>query len=714
MEKTLFSNSWYRVADLKPFVRRHTEIHRHAYRGKVWYVLQDHANGRFHRFSEESYLLIGLMDGKRSLQEIWEAACEKLADDMPTQDEVIALLSQLNTADLLQSDIAPDMVSLNQRSRKDRKAKLMNRIRSPLALRIPLLDPDRFLEKTKKITSPFFTIPALMVWAAVVLTASVLAFVHWDELTMNLADRVLSLENIFLFWLIYPVIKAVHEFGHAYAVKKWGGEVHEMGIIFLVFMPIPYVDASAASAFREKHKRIAVGAAGIAIELFIASLAMFLWLNVEVGAVRAAAYNVMLVAGVSTLLFNGNPLLKFDSYYVLSDFLEIPNLGTRANRYIGYLAKRYLAGSDNAEFHLSDPGEARWLVFYGVASFIYRIFITLQIALFVAGGFFFIGVLIAIWAMIGLLVVPFIRVARFVIRDRSLYKKRGRILAIGMAAAALIILIVAVIPFPRYTVVEGIIWPAAQARLHAAADGTIKEVVARPGAMVKAGDILIQCENKDLISRVELLQAELRGSQARIRWARVNDRTRERIALEESNRIGRQLSEAREQVALLTIRSPIAGEFIMPRADDLPGRYLKRGEPIGHVVDYSMTTVRVVVQLSDVDQVRTNVRSVKARPAENLSLIIPAELIREIPAASSDLPSLALSLKGGGAIALDPREAEKPKSFENLFQFDVRLLGPNTEKVGERIYVRFEHNPETLLRRWYRKLLNIFLKRFNI
>ncbi|PKN19509.1 MAG: peptidase M50 [Deltaproteobacteria bacterium HGW-Deltaproteobacteria-6] len=714
MEKTLFSNSWYRVADLRPFVRRHTEIHRHAYRGKVWYILQDHANGRFHRFSEESYLLIGLMDGKRSLQEIWEAACEKLADDMPTQDEVIALLSQLNKADLLQSDISPDMASLNQRSRKDRKTKLMNRIRSPLALRVPLLDPDRFLEKTKSITAPFFTLPALIIWLTVVLTASVLAFVHWDELTTNLADRVLSLENLFIFWLIYPVIKALHEFGHAYAVKKWGGEIHEMGIIFLVFMPIPYVDASAASAFREKGKRIAVGAAGIAVELFIASLAMFLWLNVEAGAVRAAAYNVMLVAGVSTLLFNGNPLLKFDSYYVLSDFLEIPNLGTRSNRYLGYLASRYLAGNDHTEFHLSDAGEGRWLVFYGIASFLYRIFITLQIALFVAGRFFFIGILIAIWALIGLLIVPFVRVIRTVVKDHALYKKRGRILAVGFAAASLIILFVAVIPFPMYTVVEGIVWPAEQARLHAGVDGTIKDVVARPGAMVKAGDPLIQCENKDLISRVELLQAALRGSQARIRWARVNDRTRERIALEENNRIGRELSEAREQAALLTIRSPIDGEFIIPRADDLSGRYLKRGEPIGHVVDYSRTTVRVVVQLSDVDQVRTNVRSVKARPAENLSLIIPAELIREIPAASSDLPSLALSLKGGGAIALDPREPGKPKSFENLFQFDVRLLGPTPGKVGERIYVRFEHHPETLLSRWYRKLLNIFLKRFNI
>jgi putative peptide zinc metalloprotease protein len=316
--------------------------------------------------------------------------------------------------------------------------------------------------------------------------------------------------------------------------------------------------------------------------------------------------------------------------------------------------------------------------------------------------------------MIGLLVVPFVRVARLVINDRALYKKRGRILMAGLAAGALILLVFAVIPFPMYTVVEGIVWPASQARIHAGADGTIAEVVAGPGARVKVGEPLIRCENNELLSKVRFLEAQLRGSQARSRWARVNDRTKENIAREETNRIGKELSEAREQVSLLTIRSPIAGEIILPKADDLPGRYLKRGEAIGYVVDYSKTTVRVVVSLRDVDQVRTNVSSVKARPAENLDVIIPAELVREIPAASSDLPSLALSLKGGGAIALDPRESERPKSFENLFQFDVRLLGPTTMKVGERIYVRFEHKPESLFKRWYRKFLNIFLKRFNI
>lgn len=711
MDRTLYSSSWYRVAGWKPLVRRHAEIHRHAYRGKVWYILQDHSTGRFHRFSEESYVLIGLMDGKRSLQEIWEAACEKLADDMPTQDEVIHLVSQLSKADALQSDTVPDVENLNRRSRKDRSSRFWNAVRSPLAVRIPLLDPDRFLEGTKGIVGPLFSLPAFLVWLAVVIAGTVLASLHWSELTSNLADQVLAFENLLAFWLIYPVIKVFHEFGHACAVKRWGGEVHEMGVMFIVFMPIPYLDASAASAFRERRQRMIVGAAGIMIELFIAALAMILWVNLGAGAVRSLAYNTMIVAGVSTILFNGNPLLRFDAYYVLADLLEIPNLGTRSNQYIGYLAQRYAIGNEDAEFVLSDPGEGRWLVSYGLASFAYRIYITFKIALFVAGKFFFVGVVIAFWAIVGLLVVPLVRMVRTVVNNRELYRRRGRILTVGLLTAAIAGFAVAGVSLPSFTVAEGVIWPADQARIHARVDGEIREVLAKPGVPVKRGDPLLRCENPELVSRMQGLEAERRGYAARQRAALTRDRTAERMVQEEIARVEKELAEAREQVASLVIRSPIGGEVLLPRSEDMPGRFLRRGEAVGYVVDYSGVAVRVVIPQDEADRVRTDVRAVQARPAGDLSRIIPSELVREIPAASSDLPSFALSLKGGGVFALDPRDMERPRSFEHLFHFEVRLRDTSGTRIGERIYVRFEHTPESLAQRWYREIRGIFLKR---
>ena len=158
-----------------------------------------------------------------------------------------------------------------------------------------------------------------MIWLLTVLSAPVLVGMHWDELSEDVADRILSAEGLLLTAMAFPVLKFFHELGHAYATKIAGGEVHELGVMLLVFAPVPYVDASASIAFRSKWRRVLVGAAGMLTELFIAALAMFVWVMVEPGLVRSLCFQTVLIAGVSTVLFNINPLLRFDGYYILSD-----------------------------------------------------------------------------------------------------------------------------------------------------------------------------------------------------------------------------------------------------------------------------------------------------------------------------------------------------------------------------------------------------------
>ncbi|MEW6079749.1 MAG: efflux RND transporter periplasmic adaptor subunit [Thermodesulfobacteriota bacterium] len=713
-EKNLYSSSWYRVAGLKPFLRSHAQVHRQTFRGKAWYVLQDHSTGRFHRFSEQAYYIIGLMDGTRTLQEIWEAACLHLGDEMPTQEEVITLLSRLNQADVLQSDMAPNIEYLLHRSRKDRQSKLMNRIRSPLALRLPLLDPDRFLERAAFLTMPFFTAAGAVAWCGLVATAVILASLHWDELTLNLADRVLALENLLLLWLIYPVVKTCHEFGHASAVKRWGGEVHEVGIMLLVFVPVPYVDASTASAFREKRRRMIVGFSGIAVEMVIASLAMMLWVNLEPGALRALAFNVMLIAGVSTLLFNGNPLLRFDAYYILADYLEIPNLGAQANRYLGYLAQRYLLRNEAAVFTVTDRREALWLVFYGIASFFYRIYISIRIALFIAGKFFFVGVLIAIWALVGLVAVPLVRLGRTILSDPDLYKRRIRIVGLAAAVVAAVAFVIFAIPLPSTTMAQGVVWPGEQSQIRSGTDGTVDAVIVPPGTTVKAGDPLIRCVNPDIDEEEKALEAKLREYQARHLLAMVTDRTQERIMREEIAVVENELRFARERREDLVVRSPGDGFFILPDAVDYPGRYVRRGEPLGYVADYGKLTVLAAIPQMDVGKIRHNVRKVTARPVARVFHRIPARLMREVPAASADLPTAAFSLEGGGPFALDPRAQREKKSFESLFYFEVALDEPMKDRLGSRVFLRFEHEAEPLAVQWYRTLRRVFMGIFNL
>ncbi len=715
MAEPLFSPSWYRVARLRPRLRGHVHVHRHEYRGEIWYVLQDHSKGRYYRFSPVAYQLIGQMDGARSVQALWERANERFGDEGPSQQEVIRLLSQLHAADVLQSDVPPDTAELLERSRKIETAKRRMNFRSPMALRFPLLDPDRFLSRTAFLVRPLFSVWGAALWLATVAAAVVLGVSHWPELTENLVDRVLSAQNLLLIWLVYPLIKALHELGHGYAVKVWGGEVHEMGIMLLVLMPVPYVDASAASEFRARHRRVLVGAAGIIVELFLASLAMFLWVLLEPGLARSVAYNVILIGSISTLLFNGNPLLRFDGYYILADLLEIPNLGQRGLQYLGYLVKRHVFRIKDATPPYVGPGERAWFVLYSVSAFVYRMFIYVGIILFVAGKFFVIGVLLAIWAGSSMVAVPVSKGLKFVMSSRELRERRPRAILFSGGAILAVLLLIFGLPVPHRTLAEGVVWVPEDAVVRAAASGFVVRVAAEPNSHVEAGQLLFECEDPLLRAQAVALRARLRELESRYDQARATDRSEARIVAEERDSVAEELRRADERLSDLAIRSPATGRFVLPKPADLPGRHLKQGELLAWVLDVERPTVRVVVPQSGVDLVRRSTRGVEVRLAERLERVLPAAIRREVPEAAERLPSTTLGSAGGGEIAIDPYDEGRTRTFEKLFQFDLEVTQPlDRVFIGGRAHVRFDHGLEPLGLRWYRDVRRLLLRRFNV
>ena len=715
MSASLFSPSWYRVAGLKPRLRSHAQIHRHFYRGQLWYVIQNHATGRFHRFSPEAYLIIGLLDGKLTLDEIWRIAAERLGDDMPTQEEVINLLTQLHRADVLQSDSLPAAEELQTRDVKQTRQRRLQTLRSPLAVRIPLFDPEGFLATLAPLFAPLFSVAGLILWLAVVAAAVFQAAGHWSELTENVGDRVLAMHNLLLLWLTFPVVKAFHELGHGFAVKRWGGEVHEMGIMLLVFMPVPYVDASAASAFREKSQRMTVGAAGMLVEVFIAALALFVWLEVEPGWVRACAFNVMLIAGVSTVLFNGNPLLRFDGYYILADALEIPNLGIRANQYLGYLIQRYAFGVRDLQTPVFARGEGFWFFFYAIASFCYRMMVFAGIIWVIAGKYFVVGVLLAIWAILLTLVIPLLKHAGYLLRSPRLYRKRARALLSSGAFIAAVVACLLLIPVPSGTVVEGVIWAPDKSLVRATAEGFVTRVAAEPGEYVDEHEVLVQSQDPGLPARVRVLKAQLSELKARHDAEVLQDLAQAQITGEEIEHIKGMLAHAEERRRELAVRSPTAGVFVLSDAPDMPGRFVHRGQVLGYVMDYSSTTARVVVPQEDADLMRVRLKSVEVRLADRMGHVIPALIRRKVPAASNQLPSPALSIAGGGRIATRPDAQQPNTAMEKFFQFDLELetkLPVNF--IGERVYVRLLRDPEPLAVQWYRRGRQLFLSKFNV
>jgi putative peptide zinc metalloprotease protein len=298
MTRRLFSPSWHSVASLKPRLAPQARVYRHVYRGRIWYVVQDPTAGQYHRLTPAAYELVNAMNGERTVQAIWEQSNQRDEAEICTQNEVVDLLVRLHTAELLQVDTTPDSLALFERYRKKRGAVLRQWLINPLSVKIPLVDPHAFLDRWAPRLAGCFGRAGMLVWLAVVLPALVLAAQHLDELTSNFSDRALSTGNLLVIALVYPVVKLLHELGHAVATRVWGGTVHEMGLMFLVFAPVPYVNASASTAFASKYRRALVAAAGMVVELFLAALALYVWLAVEPGVVRAVAFNLMLIAGI--------------------------------------------------------------------------------------------------------------------------------------------------------------------------------------------------------------------------------------------------------------------------------------------------------------------------------------------------------------------------------------------------------------------------------
>src|SRR6185295_5159685 len=205
------------------------------------------------------------------------------------------------------------------------------------------------------------------------------------------SQGILAPDNLLLLYLGTAFIKTVHEFGHAFFCRRYGGEVHTMGIMFMIFTPMPYVDASSSWGFRRRYQRMLVGAGGMIFELFVAAIAVFVWRQTAPGIIHSVAYNMIFVASVSTLIFNLNPLMRFDGYYLLSDLLEVPNLNQRSMRQLRYWTEKYLLGVAKAEPIAQTHKEATWLTIFGVAATIYRVIVFGGILLFIADRFMLLG-----------------------------------------------------------------------------------------------------------------------------------------------------------------------------------------------------------------------------------------------------------------------------------------------------------------------------------
>ncbi|MEA2657403.1 MAG: putative peptide zinc metalloprotease protein, partial [Chloroflexota bacterium] len=630
MSDSFFSPTWYRVSQLKPQIQPHVEVHRHRYRGVTWYVLHDKVTGRVHRFTPATYLLIGKMNGEQTVDELWKAAAIDLGEHAPSQDEVIRLLSRLHSTDLMQSDHASETSELLERLTKHRWSKLGRSFKNPLAITLSLVDPNRLLDKIIGLLRPLGARLFVILWLALVLPAVVLLALHWREWSESLPERTLATENLMLLTLVFPAVKLLHELGHGLTLKAFGGTVHDAGVMLLVFMPVPYLDASASLSFRSKYRRALVGAAGMLVELVLAAIAVYFWLFAELGLVKAVAFDVILIAGFSTLVVNGNPLLRFDGYYILTDLLEIPNLGSRSNNYWSVTLERLLFGVRTRRADSVLPSERPWLLAYAPLAYVYRVIVFVGIALFVATEYLAVGVAIAIWSLFINFIAPIGRVVYHLVTSPTLMDRRGRAIAIATGVCLVVVAVIMLVPAPLSTVSEGILWLPEEAQVRAGTSSFIRRLEVASGAKVEAGDTLFQLFEPSLAAQLLAQQERVAEIETRLRADEVEDRAKAAVTRQELEAERSELRRLSTRADRLVVRSARAGTFVALNPDDAEGRYVQEGAMIGFIVGDEPWIVRAVVRQDYIDLVLHHLRKVHAKIVDRLSETFDASIIREV------------------------------------------------------------------------------------
>ena len=709
-----FSESWYRIADQHAALRPHISVRRQFYRGERWYVLHDPINNQFFRIRPAAYEFVARLRLNRTIEQAWQECINADPLEAPGQEDAIRLLSQLYQGNLLHSDLPPDSAKLFERYRQRRQREVQSRLLNIMFARIPVFDPDEFLKRCLPAVRLLYSYVGALIWLAVVGTGIKVALDHASALK-DQSQGVLDPGNLFLMYVGLILTKTVHEFGHAFACRRFGGEVHTMGIMFMIFTPMPYVDATSSWSFRNRWHRIFVGAAGMIHELFLAALVTFVWANTGEGALHSLAYNMMFISSVSTLIFNINPLMRFDGYYILSDLLDIPNLYMQANRQLVYLIERHVFGCKKAESAAHSTPEACWLTLFGVTGHIYRVFVFSAILLFMADRFLILGIIMAVVCLISWIIVPIVKLIRYLASSPRLTRNRGRAITVCAGIAATAFLLLEVIPFPNSFRAPGVLEAVEHTIVANEAPGYIDRILAASGETVVRGQALVQMRDRDLEFEIASVRAQYAETEA-LRLRAMQERTADLRPIQSRlEAIGKHLRRLEERKAALTVRAKHKGRWVAPELEHFFGAWLARGTALGQVINSDSFYFSAIVSQRDASRLFANeIRSAQVRLRGQAGVLLPVVRQQIIPVEHEILPSPALGWRGGGEVAVALSDANGVRAKEPFFELRA-IIQPEAGAAilhGRSGRIRFQLPPRPLLHQWFHRLRQLVQKHY--
>ncbi|MBI3408450.1 MAG: efflux RND transporter periplasmic adaptor subunit [Planctomycetes bacterium] len=697
------------VSDLER--RKHVRLRRRVdlgitpqrYEGRTYFVIKDPVSLRYYRFKEQEHFLLHMMDGKHTLDDTQKQFEQRFRPERLTLEDLEHFGQQLLTAGLVQNESPQAGQQLYDRRAKRKRTELLQTFTNILYIKIPIFDPEKILSKMLPYLRWMFTTWFLVLSVGIMLGAVLLVLTHFETFLSRLPSyqEFFSFKTVVYLWAALGVVKVIHEFGHGLSCKAFGGEVHEMGFLLLCLSPAMYCNVSDAWTLPSKWKRIIISGAGIYVELMIAAIATFIWWNSpNQPFLNNLCLSLMIVCSVSTVVFNGNPLMRYDGYYVLADWLEIPNLRDKANRYLQRIVMEHCLGIEVQPEPYMDLTRRILFVSYAAVSWVYRWVVTFVILKFMATflkpyKLEILSTMLAFAALGSMVGWPLFRLIKNTRKRGRLPDMKSTRVTVSAACVAVLLLVFFFLPLPVTRIRQsGLVQvqPRVLAQVHIQVPGTLERLRVKEGEKVNKGKILAEFSNQELTLRmaeastnVEIKRKVVELYNARLTQTRDQ---RERSGLDKTLVTAKSelasaetaLAQLQDEEKYLVLKAPIDGVVIgLPQIDEVGKRFDKeQSTPFCSIGDSKFLRVLVPVPPADfqllVENMKKQAPAVTIRVQGHGSQTWPGRVDPEaMPHSEAKEIPLALSNKGGGPLAV------KPNSNPNQLspQSQVYLVGVN-------------------------------------
>ncbi len=708
---------------LRPRLRPDLVVQPQFYEGMTHYVIKDPLALKYFRFKIEEYFLLQQFDGKQNLQDVKKAFERKYRPQTIAIDDLTRFVAQLHEAGVVLIDSAEQAKVLIRRGRKNRWRKIWGFFANILFIKIPVIDPERLLTRMYPYFSWIFTRTFVTLSTLSMVLALVLVGSQWKTFYDKLPDfqSFFNWWTILSFWVCLACVKIIHEFGHGLTAKHYGGEVHEMGILFLVLTPALYCDVTDSWLLPNKWKRIWISAAGIYVECFLASIATFVWWYSTPGLLNSLAMATMFICSVNTIMFNANPLLRYDGYYVMADWLEIPNLRIKSNQFFSYLIQEKVLGLEIPVQSYLPRSRRILFVTYAFASYIYRWFVTFAILWFMSQilkpyKLESVSYLLALGSLVPLLGMPIYQIGKFVTTPGRLRKmKKGRTAAF-VGTLVVIVGLILLIPTPLRVQGSMVLKLSKPEEIYAEVEGRLVELNVRNGDWVAKDTVLAQLSNlekqKELIQRQGDQEIAFHKAQWYGRSAERENRAQAKQFEEFAEKLEPMLAKINEQIGKLTLKTNLGGCVVGVPERETVGQWLKPGKPFCEVGDPRRLEAHMILDQSDITLINPNSKAwVKIYGRAETTL---KSRVSEISPRSRDEIPTELSNMAGGEVAskADPKTGNA-RPLTAVYEVIIPIDNSDMKlQPGLRGFAKIDGGSHTLawwLLRWWNKLFNFQL-----